>query len=84
MPTVLPSALVQVIKGERQTQNEEFVHHHPFRNRVQKRQMGVFHSTGMDPPVISLREQSGDRPGTGMKRHRCAVLSSVSTQLSIH
>lgn len=46
--------------------------------------MGVFHSTGMDPPVISLREQSGDRPGTGMKRHRCAVLSSVSTQLSIH
>lgn len=45
---------------------------------VQKRQMGMFHSTGMGLPAISLREQRGRGPGTRMKRHRCAVLSSVS------
>lgn len=36
MPTLLPSTLVQVVKGGRKTQNEQLVHHHPFRNSSKK------------------------------------------------
>lgn len=80
MPTLLPSALVQVIKGgERQTQNEQFVTIIHLETEFKKDRWVCFTAQGWTPPVIS----SGSRVGTGLARDEEAQVCGAVKRLCI-